>query len=98
MPTKLHYSAQPEASASISPAPEAAEGTPSTVEPVPFDQVAQYVTESANPENVRKWVAWSESPPDPALLDEVLAILRPIHNWFYLEGRPENNDPRPEGA
>jgi hypothetical protein len=19
-------------------------------------------------------------------------ILRPIHNWFYVEGRPENND------
>ncbi len=20
-------------------------------------------------------------------------ILKPIHNWFYIEGRPENNDP-----
>ena len=27
------------------------------------------------------------------LLAEVLEILRPIHNWFYIEGRPENNDP-----
>jgi hypothetical protein len=26
---------------------------------------------------------------------EVQAILRPIHNWFYVEGRPENNDPLP---
>jgi len=22
----------------------------------------------------------------------VLEILKPIHNWFYVEGRPENND------
>jgi aryl-alcohol dehydrogenase-like predicted oxidoreductase len=47
---------------------------------------------SANPENVRKWVEWADAPLDPKLLDEVLAILRPIHNWFYIEGRPENND------
>ena len=33
-------------------------------------------------------------PLDQQLLAEVLEILRPIHNWFYIEGRPENNDPR----
>jgi aryl-alcohol dehydrogenase-like predicted oxidoreductase len=49
---------------------------------------------SANPENVRNWVKWSEQPLDRTLLDETLEILRPIHNWFYIEGRPENNDPR----
>jgi aryl-alcohol dehydrogenase-like predicted oxidoreductase len=49
---------------------------------------------SANPDNVRKWVEWSEKPIDPNLLGEVLNILKPIHNWFYIEGRPENNDPR----
>lgn len=48
---------------------------------------------SANPENVRKWVNWSQLPLDQQLLNEVLEILRPIHNWFYVEGRPENNDP-----
>ena len=53
------------------------------------------VVGSANPENVRKWVEWSEQPIDQPLLDQVLAILKPIHNWFYLEGRPENNDPHP---
>ena len=26
------------------------------------------------------------------LLAEVLEMLKPIHNWFYIEGRPENND------
>jgi aryl-alcohol dehydrogenase-like predicted oxidoreductase len=50
------------------------------------------VVGSANPKNVRKWVEWSERPVDEALLAEVLHILEPIHNWFYVEGRPENND------
>lgn len=50
---------------------------------------------SANPANVQKWVEWSEKPIDPVLLAEVQTILKPIHNWFYLEGRPENNDPLP---
>jgi aryl-alcohol dehydrogenase-like predicted oxidoreductase len=57
--------------------------------------MATCVVGSANPENVRRWVEWSEKPIDQQLLDEVLDILKPIHNWFYVEGRPENNDPRP---
>jgi aryl-alcohol dehydrogenase-like predicted oxidoreductase len=47
---------------------------------------------SANPDNVRKLAAWSELPIDNKLLGEVRDILKPIHNWFYIEGRPENND------
>jgi L-galactose dehydrogenase len=47
---------------------------------------------SANPDNVRKWASWADQPIDPKLLAEVLEILKPIHNWFYIEGRPENND------
>ncbi|HEX7379843.1 MAG TPA: aldo/keto reductase [Pirellulales bacterium] len=47
---------------------------------------------SANPDNVRKWVQWSQTAIDERLLAEVLDILRPIHNWFYPEGRPENGD------
>ncbi len=50
---------------------------------------------SANPENVRKWVAWAEQPLDQKLLDEVLSLLKPVHNWFHIEGRPENNDTPP---
>jgi aryl-alcohol dehydrogenase-like predicted oxidoreductase len=61
------------------------------------EDMATCIVGSANPENVRKWAEWAELPIDQGLLDEVLAILRPIHNWFYIEGRPENNDPRPEG-
>ncbi|MFM7592873.1 MAG: aldo/keto reductase, partial [Isosphaeraceae bacterium] len=48
---------------------------------------------SANPENVKNWVKWADEPVNQQLLAEVLEILRPIHNWFYIEGRPENNDP-----
>lgn len=47
---------------------------------------------SANPANVRQWSEWARAPMDRQLLEEVLAILSPIHNWFYQEGRPENND------
>ena len=53
------------------------------------------VVGSANPVNVRKWVEWADLPIDQRLLAEVLEILRPIHNWFYIEGRPENNDKLP---
>ncbi len=53
------------------------------------------VTGSANPERVREWARWAAEPMDQTLVDEVLQILSPIHDWFYLEGRPENNDPLP---
>jgi aryl-alcohol dehydrogenase-like predicted oxidoreductase len=59
------------------------------------EEMATCVVGSANPENVRKWVEWADAPMDETLLNEVLQILRPIHNWFYTEGRPENSDPGP---
>jgi L-galactose dehydrogenase len=55
--------------------------------------MATCVTGSANPDRVSQWVDWAEQPLDETLLAEVLEILKPIHNWFYIEGRPENNDP-----
>ena len=55
--------------------------------------MATCVTGSADPGRVRQWAEWAEKPIDQRLLDEVLEILKPIHNWFYIEGRPENNDP-----
>ena len=50
------------------------------------------VTGSANPERIREWARWVEQPIDAQLLQEVQEILRPIHNWSYIEGRPQNND------
>ncbi len=54
---------------------------------------ASCVTGSANPERVSQWCDWIEEPMDETLVAEVKAILQPIHNWVYCEGRPENNDP-----
>ncbi len=56
------------------------------------------ITGSANPDRVSQWCDWAEDPIDESLLAEVLEILKPIHNWFYVEGRPENNDPQPTEA
>ena len=58
------------------------------------EEMTTCIVGSANPENVKKWVSWADVPVDQKLLAEVLEILKPIHNWFYVEGRPENNDPR----
>ena len=54
--------------------------------------LATCIVGSANPANVEQWAAWAEMPLDAQLVAEVQAILAPIHNWFYIEGRPENND------
>ena len=53
---------------------------------------ATCVTGSANPTRVAQWVDWAAKPLDQQLLAEVQNILQPIHNWFYTEGLPENND------
>ncbi|MEN9555189.1 MAG: D-threo-aldose 1-dehydrogenase, partial [Planctomycetota bacterium] len=50
------------------------------------------ITGSANPERIRQWARWAVEPMDQELLQDVLTVLKPIHNWFYIEGRPENND------
>jgi aryl-alcohol dehydrogenase-like predicted oxidoreductase len=46
---------------------------------------------TANPENLKNNVKWIESPIDHELLAEVQAILKPILNKTWIEGRPENN-------
>jgi aryl-alcohol dehydrogenase-like predicted oxidoreductase len=56
------------------------------------EEMTTCVTGSANPGRVAEWAKWAGEPIDRQLLEEVLEILRPIHNWFYVEGRPENND------
>ncbi|MEM6690042.1 MAG: aldo/keto reductase [Planctomycetota bacterium] len=51
------------------------------------------VTGSANPDRVQQWCQWIDEPIDQSLVAEVKDILKPIHNWVYSEGKPENNDP-----
>ena len=53
---------------------------------------ATCVTGSTNPNRISQWVDWTEEPIDQQLLGEVQVILQPIRNWFYVDGRPENND------
>lgn len=53
---------------------------------------ASCVTGSANPARVQQWMDWISEPLDPSLVEQVKEILKPIHNWVYVEGRPENND------
>ncbi|MBU6172923.1 MAG: aldo/keto reductase [Planctomycetes bacterium] len=47
---------------------------------------------SARSSEIRQWVDWLQEPIDTSLMQQVQSILKPIHNWFYVEGRPENND------
>ena len=53
---------------------------------------ASCVTGSASSERVSQWCDWIEEPLDEKLVVEVKEILKPIHNWFYAEGLPENGD------
>ena len=53
---------------------------------------ASCVTGSASPERVSQWCEWLEEPLDQELVVAVKEILKPVHNWVYVEGRPENND------
>jgi aryl-alcohol dehydrogenase-like predicted oxidoreductase len=53
--------------------------------------IATTVSGSANPDNIRKWIAWAAEPLDPQLLGEVLEIFRPVKNIGHLEGLAENN-------
>lgn len=47
---------------------------------------------SAIPEEVTQWLDWLHEPIDESLIAGVKEVLAPIHNWYYIEGRPENND------
>ena len=54
--------------------------------------IATCIAGSASPERVAQWATWVDEPIDESLLREVQDILAPIKDWFYIEGRPENND------
>jgi len=56
------------------------------------EDLATCITGSANPKRVAQWAEWLNEEPDWELINEVREILAPVHNWFHIEGRPENND------
>ena len=55
------------------------------------EDISTTVAGSANPSNIRKWVAWAQQPIDEQLLAEVQQILAPIKNVGHTEGRGANN-------
>jgi aryl-alcohol dehydrogenase-like predicted oxidoreductase len=59
---------------------------------IQYEAFATCIVGSADPQNVRKWAHWAESPPEAEMIREVRQILEPIRDWFYIEGLPENND------
>lgn len=55
--------------------------------------IATTLVGSANPDNIRKNIAYVDEPIDFELMAKVLEILKPIHNHNFTRGRPENRDP-----
>ncbi len=51
------------------------------------------VVGSASSANIRRDVAWLSEPIDAGLLGEVEAVLAPVRDVGWLNGRPENQDP-----
>ena len=47
---------------------------------------------SARSAEISQLAQWVLEPPDQELVRQVQTIIKPIHNWYYIEGRPENND------
>jgi L-galactose dehydrogenase len=54
--------------------------------------IATTLVGSANPENIRKNIAYVDEPIDFELMNKVLELLKPIHNHNFTRGRPENRD------
>ena len=48
---------------------------------------------SANPNNIRKNVAYIDEPIDLELMSTVLDLLKPIQNHNFTRGLPKNRDP-----
>lgn len=56
------------------------------------EQIPTTLVSTANPDNITKNAAWTDEPLDTALLQEVLEILKPIHNKTWVSGLSEYNE------
>jgi L-galactose dehydrogenase len=56
------------------------------------ESIPTTLVSTANPENMKKNIQWTEEPLDEQLLQEVLAILEPIQNKTWVSGRQEYNE------
>jgi len=59
---------------------------------VACEDFASCISGSASPERISQWCDWIDEPIDTKLLGEVREILKPVHNWAYPEGLPENDE------
>jgi L-galactose dehydrogenase len=55
--------------------------------------VATTLVSTTRPNNIRDNIAFLQEPIDEDLLSELLEVLKPIHNFNFTRGRPENRDP-----
>jgi L-galactose dehydrogenase len=54
-------------------------------------EITTTIVGSADPKNMELNIQWASEPIDKQLLEEVLAILKPVHNVTWTSGREENN-------
>lgn len=55
------------------------------------ERIPTTLVSTANPDNIRKNIEWTDEPLNEELLREVQAILAPIHNRSWVSGRDEYN-------
>ncbi len=55
--------------------------------------IATTLVGSADPESIRRNIAYADESLDHALLARVFELLQPVHNHNFTRGRPENRDP-----
>lgn len=55
-------------------------------------QIPTTLVSTANPDNITRNTAWIDEPMDEELLQEILAILEPIHNETWISGLPQYNE------
>jgi L-galactose dehydrogenase len=54
--------------------------------------IATTLVGTANPQNMLDNIRYAETPVDPERLAAVMEVLKPIHNFNFTRGRPENVD------
>lgn len=58
------------------------------------EQIPTTLISTASSETIIKNASWATNPYDEELLNQVLTILKPIHNLTWTSGRPEYNKPK----
>jgi L-galactose dehydrogenase len=55
--------------------------------------IATTLVGTANPQYILDNIRYAQTPLDPDRLTAVMEVLKPIHNFNFVRGRPENRDP-----